>query len=60
MNIDKSNSRPQGCARTDDAEDPVSEYVRPSVEVNSLRLVTLGGSPGEGDSGATEVERVSG
>jgi len=31
-------------------------YQAPSVEIQALQLITRGGSPGDGDSGATEPQ----
>ena len=41
--------------KTEDDETNVaskSTYERPDVQVQKIRLVTLGGTPGSGDSGA--------
>lgn len=35
-------------------------YVPPTVEINALRLITLGGSVGGGDSGAVGSEEPGG
>lgn len=40
--------------------DPGSRYERPDFDVNPLRVVTLGGISGSGDSGAPNIERVPG
>lgn len=38
----------------------ITRYEMPNFEVNALRLVTLGGISGTGDSGAPNIERVAG
>ena len=39
---------------------PRLPYLPPSVEINALRLITLGGSVGGGDSGAVGSEEPGG
>ncbi|MCC5865149.1 MAG: hypothetical protein JJU31_08540 [Wenzhouxiangella sp.] len=40
--------------------EPGLAYERPDFDVNPLRIVTLGGISGSGDSGAPNIERVPG
>jgi len=48
--------------RTSSSEVPAAKavYQPPEVSVSALRLVTLGGSPGNGDSGAVNTENPFG
>jgi len=48
--------------RTSSREDPGDKaaYQTPEVSVSALRLITLGGSPGSGDSGAPNSENPFG
>jgi len=52
--VNSESSHPNPPAETTDSRR--APYQAPSVEIQALQLITRGGSPGDGDSGATEPQ----
>lgn len=51
VTIDMESNHPTGEASEIEADKLSVQYETPSLIVQSLRLITLGGTPGAGDSG---------